>query len=154
MVPTAGRQGVDPCRVHELLRFRRRREPPAEVGRRIVNLGAAADVADLAFDENLRSNALQCLDRCPRLTDIFLQRQRGDVEHDPVEARSSGFDRAGQRMGVIGVQEHREVVFLTQAPDHSGDLSNTEELSFPFGDSYDDRNALLTRAFEGRLHRD
>jgi len=51
-------QSIDSCFFHELSRFSRGREPFTQVPRGVVDLGTAADVANLAFHKNLRSNCL------------------------------------------------------------------------------------------------
>jgi len=57
-------QGVDPCFFYELSRFSWSREPFTQVARGVVDLGTAANVANLAFHKNLRS---KCFDRCAHM---------------------------------------------------------------------------------------
>jgi hypothetical protein len=49
-------QDVDSCFFDELSGFNCSREPRTHVVRGVVDLGTAADVADLAFHQNRRAN--------------------------------------------------------------------------------------------------
>jgi hypothetical protein len=46
------------------------------------------------------------------LTNIFVEWQRRNIEHYPIETGLGGFHRTGQRMRVIGIQKNREIIFI------------------------------------------
>jgi error-prone DNA polymerase len=86
-VANGGCQCIDSGFIHELFGFGGGRESFQQIGRGIVDLRSAADVANLSFHKNVRTQCLQRFDSCFCLTNIFLKGQRRNIEHDPIESR-------------------------------------------------------------------
>jgi len=103
-----------------------------------MDLGAAADIANLAFHKNVRAYCLQLLNGCSRLANVFLERQRGNIKHDPVESGLGSCYGTGQRVCVIRVQENGEIVLVTKALHHRRNLAVAYKLTFAFGRTYND----------------
>jgi ribose 5-phosphate isomerase A len=67
-------QRIDPGLLHELHRFIRCRE--RAVWRAVVNLRAATDIADLSFDEDIRTQRFESEDRLLRLPQVVSEWER------------------------------------------------------------------------------
>jgi hypothetical protein len=67
-------QGIDRGVLHELQRFIRCRERTAR--RAVVNLRAAADIADLSLDQDIRTQRFESEDCLLRLAQIVIEWER------------------------------------------------------------------------------
>src|SRR6516165_6835423 len=102
-ITNRGSEGINLCFLDELLRFAGCGELPRQGRARVMDLRAGTDIADLSFHKNGGADGLQGLDRFFRLADILFERQRGEVEYDPIKTCFCSLDRLAQRMRVIGV---------------------------------------------------
>src|SRR5579863_1370960 len=102
------RENVDAGGGDEFFRFVGSGAEFGQVRRGCVNFGAGADVADFAFNQNVGIDGFQFLHGVAGLAYVFVERQRGKIEDDGIEAGVRGFERFGQRMGVISVQVDRK----------------------------------------------
>ena len=109
-----------------------------------MDFGAGADVADFAFDEDGGIDSLEGGDGFFRLADVLVDRQRGEIEDDGIEAGAGGFLGPGEGMGVVGVEKDGDAGLFAQAADQSGDLADAHEVALALGGADDDGDAELT----------
>ena len=142
------RENVDAGGGDEFFRFVGSGAEFGQVRRGCVDFGAGTDVADFAFDQNVGIDGFQFLHGVAGLAHVFVERQRGKIEDDGIEAGVRGFERFGQRMGVISVQVDRKIEFVAQAFHQRGHLAHAEKSAFAFRHADHDRHAQLARRRE------
>src|SRR3984957_5587585 len=116
-----------------------------------MDFRAGSDVADLALDQDRRIDGFESFDGLFRLADVLLEGKRRQVEDDGVKARFGDIQSVRQRMGMVGVEEDRGVVFLSQAPHQGSDLANTEKFPLSLGGADRYRDLEVPRRSDHRL---
>src|SRR5512142_3227183 len=111
-----------------------------------MNLRAAANVADLAFNDEVRIHSFQSLDRFLRATHVFLQRTLRQIEYDGVESSPRRLEGLWQRVSMIGVEVDRERTFVTQRADERCELGGADKFALTLGRPDDDGDIELLRA--------
>ena len=92
-----------------------------------MNFRAAADIAELTFDDDVGVDRFDGFDGLLCLPDVFLEGERGSVEADHIVPGSCGFLSLGQRMRMVAVQEDREIIFIADAFDDGSGLPSADK---------------------------
>ena len=140
-----------PVELDELFRLRRRGQPLRQIGRGFMDFRPGSDVADLAFDKDRRIDGFEGFNGLFGLADVLFERERRQVEDDGVKARLGDIQGVGQRMGVVRIEEDREIVFLSQAPHQSDYLPDAEKFSLSLGGAHRYRDFEAPRGGHHRL---
>jgi hypothetical protein len=116
-----------------------------------MDFRAGSDITDLSLYQDGRVDAFQRFDRLPGLTHILLERQRGKVKDDRVEASLHGLHRFGERMRMVGIEKDGKVEFLTEGSYQSRELTSSDKLTLFLGRAHQDRDFQFARGREDRL---